>query len=120
MYFGTSENGFRTGPYVIFPFGRIGYHYASGEQPTNNGLWGYLNFSPTSYLDLFAYAATMEYEWEAMEVGTYETTTMNGGLKIRPPFLSSSQLSLEWQNYSTPDLDSYRRIIASFRWNFDY
>jgi hypothetical protein len=120
MYFGTSENGFRTGPYVIFPFGRIGYHYASGDQPTNNGLWGYFNVSPVGYLDLFAYAATMEYEWEAMDLGTHETTTLNGGFKFRPPFLKRTQLNLEWQNYSTPELESYRRIIASLRWNFDY
>jgi hypothetical protein len=120
MYFSTTESGFRTGPYVIFPFGRIGYHFASGNQPTNNVFYGYLNISPVNYLDLFAYAASMDYEWEAMNLGSYETTMMNGGMRIRPPFLKRTEFGLEWQNYTTPSLESYRRIIINLNWNFDY
>ena len=120
MYFATSEYGFRSGPYVIFPYGRIGYHFTAGDQPTNKVLWGYFRMSPLAYLDLFAYAASMEYEWEAMDVESQETTAVNSGFKLRPPFLKRTEFGLEWQNYRTPQLEADRRLIFTFQWNFDY
>jgi hypothetical protein len=120
LYFATSESGFRTGPYLIFPFGRLGYHFASGNQPTNNVFWGYVNASPYPFLDLYGYAATMEYEWEEMAVSAQNTTTLNAGFRIRPPFLKRAEFGLEWQNYQTPQYDAYRRVILKFAYNFDY
>ncbi len=120
LYFVTSEYGFRTGPYLIFPFGRIGYHFASGNQPTNNVFWGYMNVSPYSFLDLYGYAAAMEYEWEEMAISAQNTTTLNAGFRVRPPFVKRAEFGLEWQNYQTPQYDAYRRLILKFTYNFDY
>jgi len=120
LFYTTSEYGLKTGPYLIFPYGRIGYHFSSGDQPNNNVFWGQIKYSPKSCLDLYAYAAAMEYEWEAMDIGTQETTMMNVGFNFRPDFLKRIELGFEWQNYSTPQLKSDRRIITILRWNFDY
>lgn len=119
LYFNTTEYGFRTGPYVIFPFGRIGYHHSWGDQPNNNVFWGYVRVSPWSYLDLYTYAATMEYEWEAMDIDSQETTILNAGFKVRPPTSKRTEFGLELQNYTTPELETDRRLIVNFQWNFD-
>ena len=126
LYFSTSEYGFRIGPYLIFPLGRIGYHHSWGDQPNNNVFWGNLRFSPKSYVDLYTYAASMDYEWEAMGIGSYETreslttSMLNVGFKIRPPFLKRTEFGAELQNYRTPQLETDRRVIVNFLWNFDY
>ena len=120
LYFTTTEYGFRTGPYIIIPYGRMGYHHSWGNQPKNKVFWGQLKYSPKSYLDLYIFAVSMKYEWEAMNIETQETTMMNIGFALRPAVLKKTELGLEWQNYSTPQLKHDRRIIAKFRWNFDY
>ena len=98
----------------------MGYHHSWGNQPKNNVFWGQLKYSPKSYLDLYIFAASMKYEWEAMNIEAHETTMMNIGFALRPAVLKKTELGLEWQNYSTPQLKHDRRIIAKFRWNFDY
>jgi hypothetical protein len=120
MYFATSEYGFRIGPYMIFPYGRIGYQSSSGNQPQNDVLWGQARFSPIDEIDLFAYVAQMEYDWEAMDIDPQETTMLNLGCTVRPPLLKRTEWDVEWQNYRTPEVNLYRRLILVFRWNFDY
>ena len=120
LFFTTGKYGLKTGPYLIFPYGRIGYHFSTGDQPNNNVLWGNIKYSPLSYLDVYAYAANMEYEWESMGIDNVKTTMLNLGFAVRPPILKTTELGLEWQNYSTPQLKSERRILLNFRWNFDY
>ncbi|MBU0519050.1 hypothetical protein KJ564_08960 [bacterium] len=120
MVFGKDEIGFRTGPYVIFPYGRVGYSQSFGDHSNKNTLWGYLKYSPLPCLDLKAYAANMEYEWEALYVGTYETTALSAGFTLRPSFLKRTAWDVEYQHYQTPEVESDRRVIAAFKWNFDY
>jgi hypothetical protein len=60
----------------------------------------------------------MEFEWEAFDINPQETTMMNAGITVRPPFLKRTEWSAELQNYTTPQLDVNRRFLTSFRWNF--
>jgi len=120
MVFGMKEFSFRTGPYVIFPYGRVGYSHSFGDNSNRNILWGYVHYSPVSYLDLNAYAANMEYEWEAFNIDSYETTALSAGFTLRPPFLKRTSWDLEYQIYKTPQVESDRRLIATLKWNFDY
>ena len=120
LMYGSDEYGLQLGPVLIFPYGRAGYHFSSGNQAHNNTWWGFFRISPVSYLDLYTYAAIMEFEWQDMAIDAQETTMMNAGFAFRPPFLNRTEWKLECQNYQTPQLDADRRIIASFRWNFEY
>ncbi len=120
LVFGSEEMGFQGGPVLIFPYGRFGYNTSSGEQARNNVWWGYARVSPVSHVDLFAYVAGSEFEWEAFDITPQKTTMMNIGTEVRPSFLKRTEWKLEWQNYTTPQLDADRRILISFRWNFDY
>ena len=61
----------------------------------------------------------MEYEWAEMDIDTQETTMLNLGCSIRPPIVKGVAAGLEWQNYQTPEVDSDRRIIFNFRYNFN-
>lgn len=119
MLFASGESGLRIGPYVIFPYGRIGYHFSQGNQPNNNVLWGQLRWAVEDFIEIYAYAAAMEYEWAEMEIDTQETTMLNLGCSIRPPIVKGGAAGLEWQNYQTPEVDSDRRIIFNFRYNFN-
>lgn len=119
MVFGTSEYSLRLGPYLIFPLGRIGYSHSAGDQPNKQVYWGYFRWNPRSFLDLYAYAANMEYEWEALLSETVETTSLMAGFTLRPPFLKRTEWGLEWQNYRTPRFEADRRFIANLQWNFD-
>ncbi len=120
MVFGSADYSLRTGPYVIFPYGRVGYHYSTGDQSNKSVLWGHLRYAPKSWIDLYAHVARMEYEWEEMNVQTQDITALSAGFSFRPTFLKRTELGLEWQNYTTPEVDYDRRLIVNFLWNFDY
>jgi len=118
LVFGNSKLGFRGGPVVVFPYGRVGYHHSWGDQSHQNVLWGYARVRPVPYLDLYGYAAQIEYQWDAFDVDAQETTMYNVGTTLRPPFLKTTEWRAEWQNYKTPQLDADRRFILGFQWNF--
>jgi len=119
MFFTTGEYGVRIGPYFIFPYGRIGCHFSQGNQPNNNILWGHLRWSPEDFIEIYAYATAMEYEWEEMEIDTQETSMLNLGCRFRPPLVKGMAVGLEWQNYKTPEVDYDQRIIFNFHYNFN-
>jgi hypothetical protein len=120
MFFGNDKYGVRGGPIIIVPYGRIGYNFSGGDQATQNIWWGYFRISPVSAVDLYASAANIEYEWDALDVGTQEITMIMVGTTLRPPFLKTTEWRAEWQNYKTPQLNADRRIIVGLRWNFGY
>lgn len=118
LVFGNNKLGFRGGPMLVFPYGRVGYHHSWGDQSHQNVLWGYAKVRPVAYVDLYGYAAQIEYQWDAFDVSSQETTMYNVGTAIRPPFLKTTEWRAEWQNYKTPQLSADRRFILGFQWNF--
>ncbi|MCB2211212.1 hypothetical protein KQI52_03765 [bacterium] len=118
----TDEPGYRIGPYAKFPFGRIGYRFYAGDQPTANGFWAQANYMMLDQLEVYGYGSFASYEWEAFDNtndDASEILSLYGGVNYYPAFLHGVSMKLEYQHFQTPQYDQDRRAMIGLRWGFD-
>lgn len=117
-----NQAGYRFGPYLKFPFGRIGYRFYFGDQPAANGLWGQVSATPWQPLEVYAQGSFATYEWEAFDAVNPETgdvLALYGGVNFIPPWVNNLRVNLEYQHFQTPQFDQDRRFMAGVQWGFD-
>lgn len=109
----------RLGPLAMFKYGFIGYRFSTGDHSKSEGLWANINYSPTKCVNAYANVAITTYEWEAIDLESNELQTYTLGGKWTPPIRDDFTLGVEYQVYSSPQMDRDSRALGSITWRFD-
>jgi len=118
-FIASGETGFRGGPVLTSPWGQFGYRVSSGEHSLSSGPWFSLKYNVNPELEIYGYGAMIDYEWDAFDVEQEDLTMLYAGCKYNPTFMECISLSAQYQQYSTPQYNQDRRMMAGINWKFD-
>jgi hypothetical protein len=113
------ETGFRGGPALTSPWGRIGYRFSGGGHSRVAGPWASLRATPGRGFTVHAYGSVMSTEWDAFELDSGDIVTVRVGTRYTPPHYPALTVHGEFQVYRTPQFDQDRRARAGVTWRFD-